>query len=217
MYTDDLPYMDEGYRITFPEPDPSDEYGIVMVGGNLSPGILLSAYEQGVFPWFEAHQPILWWNPPVRCILFPDNYHISKSMRRFICKTTYRVTRDRAFSQVIRSCKEIDRHGQQGTWITDDMVEAYEKLHQLGYAHSYEVWDGHTLAGGLYGIQMHHYFCGESMFSKASNTSKLAFFHLYQDLIVDRGFSFIDFQVTNSHSESLGTVEIPRDQFLSML
>ncbi len=204
-------------RITFPDPDPYDQYGIVLVGGNLSPGMLLSAYEQGVFPWFDPHQPILWWNPPRRCVLLPGRLHISKSMRRFIRKHTYTVSRDRAFERVIRACKEIYRPGQSSTWITEDMVEAYVRLHRLGYAHSYEVWDGEDLIGGLYGVQIRNYFCGESMFSVRSNTSKLALYHLYNDVILEQGFMFIDFQVTNSHSESLGAHDISRKRFLSMI
>jgi leucyl/phenylalanyl-tRNA---protein transferase len=214
---DDLPYLSDRYRITFPDPDPLDEYGIVMVGGNLSPGILLSAYEQGVFPWFDPHQPILWWNPPRRCILFPGNYHLSHSMRRFIRRTSLTVTCNTAFEQVIRACKEIPRPGQNGTWLTEDMVEAYQLLHELGYAFSYEVWDGARLAGGLYGLHMGHYFCGESMFTRVSNASKLAFHTLYTDLISHEGLDFIDFQVTNPHSESLGAVEIEREDFLALL
>ncbi len=213
----EIPYFDASVRVTFPDPDPDDEYGIVMVGGNLSPGMLLSGYEQGVFPWFEPHQPILWWNPPMRCVLFPGELHLSRSMRRFIRNNPYTVMKDTAFEQVIRACKEIPREGQRGTWITEDMVEAYIELHLLGYAHSYEVWDGEELAGGLYGIEMEHYFCGESMFSRRSNTSKLALMHLYEETIVQRGFSFIDFQVTNPHSESLGAREIPREAYLALL
>ncbi len=213
----EIPYFDESVRVTFPDPDPDDEYGIVLVGGNLSPGMLLSAYEQGVFPWFEPHQPILWWNPPVRCILLPGELHVSRSMQRFSKKTAFTVTKNRAFEQVIRNCKEISREGQQGTWITEDMVDAYTQLHLLGCVHSYEVWDGERLIGGLYGIEMSHYFCGESMFSYESNASKLALLYLYQEMIVEKGYSFIDFQVTNPHSESLGAREISRDAFIEML
>ncbi len=212
-----LPYFDEKVRVTFPDPDPDEEFGIVMVGGNLSPGMLISAYEQGVFPWFEPHQPILWWNPPFRCLLFPGELHMSKSMRRFMKRTNYRVTKNNSFSKVIRNCKEVPREGQQGTWITEDMVDAYTELHRLGFAHSYEVWDDDLLVGGLYGVEMRGYFCGESMFSYRSNASKLALVHLYREMIIEKGYAFIDFQVINPHSESLGAREIPRDEFLRMI
>lgn len=218
MHADDLPYLSSEYRIRFPDPDPDDEYGIVMVGGNLSPGILLSAYEQGAFPWYSAYQPILWWNPPRRCVMFPENYHVSRSMKKFLRKTDLQVTKNKACEQVIRSCKEIERPGQQGTWITEDVLEFFLRMHEIGYVHSYEVWDSEQqLVGGLYGLQMSHYFCGESMFAKVSNASKLAFHHLYQDVIISSGFSFIDFQVTNEHSERLGAIEIDRDDFLKLL
>lgn len=217
MNADELPYLSEEYRVRFPDPDEDDPYGVVLVGGNLSVGMLLSAYEQGVFPWFEAHQPILWWNPPRRCILPRGNLHVSRRMSRFIRTTdlTYKV--DTAFEEVIRACKQIVRPGQLGTWITEDMVEAYCELHRLGYAHSHEIWDADQLVGGLYGVALPHCFCGESMFTYRSNASKLALYHLYSSLMEDPLFRFIDFQVTSEHSESLGAIEVDRQEFLHLL
>jgi leucyl/phenylalanyl-tRNA--protein transferase len=218
MYSDQIPYLDEHYRITFPRPREDDEYGIVLVGGNLSPGMLLSAYEQGVFPWYDETQPILWWNPPKRCVLFHGELHISRSMKRFLNNHTYLVTVNRAFDRVIASCRDVKRPEGEGTWITDEVVEGYTRLHELGYAVSYEVWDQDGgLAGGLYGVQMDGYFCGESMFSYQSNTSKLALRHLYRDQLESGKSRLIDFQVTNDHSLRLGAREISRQKYLDLI
>ncbi|MDA3835673.1 MAG: leucyl/phenylalanyl-tRNA--protein transferase [Spirochaetales bacterium] len=217
MLAGDIPYIDERYRVRFPHPDPDDKYGIVLVGGNLSPGMLLSAYEQGVFPWYNEKEPILWWNPPLRSVLFPGELRLSGSMWKFIRKTKFSVTKNEAFEEVISACREMERPGQDGTWITEDIVTAYTRLHKLGYGCSYEVWNNDALAGGLYGLQMPGYFCGESMFSKKSNASKLALWHLYNDLLREEDFKLIDFQVTNPHSESLGAREIPRDEYLRII
>ncbi|MGM0432713.1 MAG: leucyl/phenylalanyl-tRNA--protein transferase [Spirochaetota bacterium] len=213
LYASELPYLDEHTRITFPPPREEDEYGIVLVGGNLSPGVLLSAYEQGVFPWYDEEHPILWWNPPWRCVLLPGELHISRSMRRFLRRHPYQVTRDTAFEAVITACQDTERPGQEGTWLTEEMVRAYIRLFRLGYAHSYEVWHGTDLVGGLYGVRTTRCFCGESMFSRVSNTSKLALWHLHRDVCDDPTCRLIDFQITNPHSESLGAHEIPRKEY----
>jgi leucyl/phenylalanyl-tRNA--protein transferase len=218
MYAEDIPHLGQDYRITFPAADERDPYGVVLVGGNLSEGMLLSAYEQGVFPWYGEDQPILWWNPPKRCVMFPGDLHISRSMRRLLHKHEYTVTFNTAFSRVIAACRDAPRPEDEGTWITEDIIHAYTRLHELGYAISYEVWDEkHELAGGLYGVQMPRYFCGESMFSRQSNTSKLALFRLYEDQFFKRNSILIDFQVANPHSLSLGAHDIDRSEYLRLI
>lgn len=218
MYADEIPHLSRDYRITFPSADEQDPYGVVLVGGNLSEGMLLSAYEQGVFPWYGEDEPILWWNPPKRCVMFPGDLHIPRSMRRFLRKHQYVVSFNTAFSQVIAACRDADRPEGEGTWITEDIIRAYTRLHELGYAVSYEVWDEDgQLAGGLYGVQMPRYFCGESMFSRQSNTSKLALYRLYEDQFHNRDSILIDFQVANPHSLRLGAHEIDRSEYLRLI
>lgn len=203
-------------ELFFPDVSEADEHGILAVGGDLSPERLLLAYQSGIFPWFEDDEPILWWSPPERMVLFPDELVVSKSMRSILRKELFTVTFNKDFRAVITSCSQIRRNGQNGTWITDNMIEAYVKLHELGYAKSVEVWQGGELVGGLYGIDLGTVFCGESMFSKVSNASKVAFITLVENLKI-RKYKLIDCQVHNDHLESLGAREIDRVDFMEIL
>lgn len=211
-----FPYLDERSRFRFPDPRAADAEGVVGVGGNLSPGMLLSAYEQGVFPWFSAGDPIVWWSPDPRFVLFPDALHVSASMRKVLSQGRFEVAFDRDFPAVIRACSRAPRPGQRGTWITEDMIGAYAALHALGWAHSAEARRGGELVGGCYGIRLGRAFFGESMFAKESNASKAAFLTLARALFGD-GVEFIDCQVPTDHLRSLGAREIPRGAFLDAL
>lgn len=203
-------------ELFFPDVSEADEHGILAVGGDLSPQRLMLAYQSGIFPWFDNDEPILWWSPPERMVLFPDELVISKSMRSILRKEVFTVTFNKDFRAVITNCSQISRNGQQGTWISEEMIEAYVKLHELGYAKSVEVWQNNELVGGLYGIDLGHVFCGESMFSRVSNASKVAFITLVENLKT-RKYKLIDCQVHNDHLESLGAREIERVQFMEML
>lgn len=203
-------------ELYFPPPASASAEGIVAIGGDLSPERLILAYRSGIFPWFEDDEPILWWSPPERMVLFPDELKISKSMRNIINRQMFRVTFNTAFKEVISNCRNIKRDGQPGTWITPDMVEAYCRLNELGFAKSVEVWQDDELVGGLYGIDLGHIFCGESMFSKASNASKIAFIALTKQLQL-ANYRLLDCQVYNEHLESLGAREIDREDFLEIL
>lgn len=200
----------------FPPPAQASPEGIVAIGGDLSPERLILAYHNGIFPWFEDDEPILWWSPPERMVLFFDELKVSKSMRNVINRGIFKVTFNTAFRQVITNCRTIKRDGQAGTWITGDMTEAYCRLHELGKAKSVEVWQDNELVGGLYGIDLGHIFCGESMFSKVSNASKVAFIALAKQLQI-ADYKLLDCQVYNDHLASLGASEIPREDFLKIL
>ncbi len=202
--------------LEFPSADNANADGLLAVGGDLSPERLLLAYKSGIFPWFNDDSLILWWSPDPRMILFPHKIRISKSMRQIMSGTRFTLTRNKCFREVLEACAEIERMGQEGTWITNSMKEAYLRLHELGFARSYEVWENKKLVGGLYGIDLGHVFCGESMFSKANNASKYAFINLARDL-EDRDYKFIDCQVYTKHLASLGAEEIPRKEFLKLL
>lgn len=216
MSADSVPYLGKDERLLFPDPDDSSD-GLVGAGGNLSPGMLLSAYEQGVFPWYSAEEPILWWSPQKRAVILPGSLHLSRSMKKHLAQKIYTVTVDTAFKQVITRCRDKERPGQEGTWITTEMVAAYVELNALGHAHSYEVWDAEgRLAGGLYGIRLGSVFCGESMFSDQPNSSKTALVYLYDEMMGE-GMTMIDCQILNPHIESLGAVLIDRDEFLRLL
>ena len=199
-------------KIEFPPYKEASPEGILALGGDLSPERLIYAYKRGIFPWYSEEYPILWHCPPERMVLFPDELKISKSMKRLLNKGLYTLTENRAFEQVINNCKTIKRKESFGTWITDDMEQAYIRLHKLGYAKSIEVWLEDELVGGLYGIELGSVFFGESMFSLRSNTSKLAFIHLARC-----GYDLIDCQVYNGHLASLGAREIDREDFLKYL
>lgn len=208
----DFPYLSERERFPFPEPQDGWD-GVVGVGGNLSPGMLLSAYEQGVFPWFGPEDPIIWHSPDPRFVLFPEALHVSASMKRLLKAGRFELALDRDFPAVIRGCAAAPRQGQSGTWITDDMIGAYCALHSLGWAHSAEAYRDGRLVGGCYGIALGNVFFGESMFARESNASKAAFLSLAATLFSD-GVSFIDCQVRTEHLASLGAEDIPRSRFL---
>ncbi len=203
-------------ELFFPPVETASPEGIIAFGGDLSAERLLLAYNSGIFPWFEDDEPILWWSPPERMVLFFEDLKISKSMRTIIYQKKFKVTFNTAFREVILNYKKISRKDQIGTWITDNMVEAYCKLHELGIAKSVEVWENDELVGGLYGVDLGHVFCGESMFSKVSNASKMAFIALAKQLEM-ANYRLLDCQVYNDHLASLGCVEIDREDFLSVL
>jgi len=200
----------------FPPIEDVSEEGIIAVGGDLSPGRLISAYSRGIFPWFSDDEPIIWWSPDPRFVLFPEKLKVSKSMKTLFNKNAFRVTFDTSFQEVIKACSIAPRKEQDGTWITNDMVEAYCELHRLGYAHSVEVWKGEDLVGGLYGVSLGTSFFGESMFSKVSNASKYGFIKLV-DRLVEINFELIDCQVFTEHLKSLGAEEVERSEFLDLL
>ncbi|NRT14043.1 leucyl/phenylalanyl-tRNA--protein transferase [Flavobacterium sp. 28A] len=200
----------------FPHVSLTHSSGIIALGGDLSPQRLLLAYKSGIFPWFEDGEPITWWSPNPRMVLFLDELVVTKSMRNIFNRDTFTVTFNQNFREVIANCQQIKRDGQNGTWITNDMIEAYCKLHELGIAKSVEVWQDGQIVGGLYGIDLGHIFCGESMFSKVSNASKVAFITLVRHLQKEN-YKLLDCQVYNEHLESLGCREIPRQDFISIL
>ena len=211
-----MPIFSLSQELIFPPVSYAEEDGLLAVGGDLSPQRLLLAYRSGIFPWFSQNSPILWWSPDPRFVLFPDRLRISKSMKQVLRQKRFLLTCDRAFVQVIDSCKKIPRKGQPGTWITKEMQAAYTELHHLGYAHSVEAWRENKLVGGLYGIALGGCFFGESMFATESNASKAAFIYLVQNL-QERGYSFVDCQVYTSHLESLGAEMLPREVFIEKL
>ncbi|UCH80385.1 MAG: leucyl/phenylalanyl-tRNA--protein transferase [Nitrospiraceae bacterium] len=196
----------------FPPPELADESGLLAVGGDLCEERLLLAYSRGIFPWYSGHDPILWWSPDPRLVLFPDELRVSRSLKQTINKEIFRVTMDRAFESVIKACATIHRKENGETWITGDMIDAYTGLHKSGYAHSVESWYKGELVGGLYGISLGSAFFGESMFARKSNASKVAFVHLVQQLSRWH-FTLIDCQITTAHLTSFGAREISRDEF----
>ncbi|MFP3958531.1 MAG: leucyl/phenylalanyl-tRNA--protein transferase [Spirochaetaceae bacterium] len=214
--SESFPYLSEHRRITFPSPEEADAHGLVAAGGNLSPGLLLSAYSQGIFPWYSEGEPILWWSPDPRFVLFPDELHVAKSLRRTLNHGAFSVTLDQAFQEVIVACSVAPRRGQVGTWITDEMIEGYTTLYELGYAHSLEVWERGTLAGGLYGVSLGGMFFGESMFARVSDASKVGFVVLARALR-ERGFDCIDCQMYTGHLARFGAREMSRSAFLGLL
>ena len=203
-------------ELFFPPVSEANSDGILAIGGDLSPERLLLAYKSGIFPWFEEGEPIFWWSPNPRMVLFLDELVVSKSMRNVLNRNIFKVTFNQNFREVISNCQQVKRDGQNGTWITNDMIEAYCKLHELGIAKSVEVWQNDELVGGLYGIDLCHVFCGESMFSKVSNASKVAFIALVNQLKKDN-YKVLDCQVYNEHLESLGCREIDRTDFMEIL
>jgi len=211
----DFPYLDETIRFSFPDPEAWDD-DIISIGGNLSPGMLLSAYEQGIFPWYNPGDPLLWQSPDPRCIIFPDKLHISSSMKKIIKQKIFDITFDKDFAGVIKGCSEIQRHNQNGTWISDDIIKAYTELHRLGWTHSAEAWQDGELVGGCYGMLMGRCFIGESMFSKKNNASKAAFLSLAV-LLFEHSVEFIDCQVPTKHLMSLGGEIMARSDFLELL
>ena len=202
-------------QLVFPPVHLAEPDGLLAVGGDLSADRLLLAYRSGIFPWYEGEH-ILWWCPDPRFVLSPKELKISKSMSVLLKKSAFEFTINKAFTQVINQCKTISRKEQDGTWITDDVKRAYTRLHELGFAHSAEVWQDGELAGGLYGIRLGKMFFGESMFSKKSNASKYAFISYVQQL-KSEGVELIDCQVHTEHLESLGAKMIDRSEFISLL
>jgi leucyl/phenylalanyl-tRNA--protein transferase len=190
--------------------------GLLAVGGDLSRERLLLAYHSGIFPWFSDDEPPLWWSPDPRFVLFPEELKVSKSMKKVLTSGQFEFRTNTAFDQVIQNCMTVDRPGQDGTWITNDIVAAYTDLHQIGFAHSAEAWQDDQLVGGLYGIRMGNVFFGESMFSRASNASKFAFINWVQ-LLQAQGVRLIDCQVHTEHLESLGARMISRQEFTGLL
>lgn len=203
-------------NLFFPAVDEATDEGILAFGGDLSPEWLQLAYQSGVFPWFNEGEPIIWWAPSTRMVLFLDELVVSKSMRNILSRNVFTITFNENFREVISNCRSIKRAGQNGTWISDEMIDAYCKLNELGVAKSVEVWQNGELVGGLYGIDLGHVFCGESMFSKVSNASKIAFISLVQQLRKD-DYRLLDCQVYNEHLESLGCREIAREDFRTIL
>ncbi len=203
-------------EIFFPPVEDASLEGIVAVGGDLSVARLNLAYKCGIFPWFNEDEPILWWSPPERMVVVPSIYKVSKSIRNLLNQNKFKVTFNQNFRDVILGCKQIDRPGQDGTWLSDDFVESYTKLHVMGIAKSVEVWQDDELVGGLYGIDLGHVFCGESMFSKVPNASKIAFVSLI-NYLKENNYKLLDCQVHNDHLEKLGAFEVSRDVFMRVL
>lgn len=201
-----LEFPDVSLALT--EPD-----GLLAAGGDLSPSRILAAYQQGIFPWFSPGEPILWWSPNPRTVVIPEQFHLSRSMKKQLHKNIFTVTFDQQFKQVMRECA-APRDKQDGTWISDDIIESYHTLHQAGFAHSVEVWQNNQLVGGLYGITLGRIFFGESMFSRVSNASKTGFAHLVFQLKC-WDFELIDCQVESEHLLSLGAINMEREEFVS--
>lgn len=205
-------------REHFPPVDQADDQGLLAVGGDLTPHRLIDAYNSGIFPWYDESQPILWWSPDPRMVLFPEKLKVSKSMQQLLKKEAFKVTFNEAFGDVVDQCSRIYRKGQEGTWITPEMKNAYLVLHQLGLAKSVEVWQDGELVGGLYGILLKdkNVFCGESMFAHVSNASKYGFIK-YVRKLREQGVRLIDCQIYTAHLESLGAEEVEREAFMKFL
>ncbi|MDN3664674.1 leucyl/phenylalanyl-tRNA--protein transferase [Algibacter miyuki] len=201
-------------EIVFPDVSEASPEGVLAIGGGLETERLLLAYQSGIFPWFDDDEPIVWWSPDPRFVLFPKQLKVSKSMRQVLRNTDFEVTINKDFRSVITECSKMKRQGQAGTWITEGMIDAYVKLHELGYAKSVEVWRNDVLVAGLYGVDLNNgVFCGESMFTKESNASKVGFITFIQNT----NYRLIDCQVYTNHLESLGAEEVDREVFLSYL
>ena len=203
-------------QLHFPEVESANAEGLLAAGGDLSPERLLLAYQNGIFPWFNEDSLILWWSPDPRMVLYPKEIKISKSMRKVLNSNQFTLTKNTCFEQVLQACAGVKREGQKGTWITNDMKEAYQNLHHEGFAKSYEVWENEKLVGGLYGVDLGHVFCGESMFSTVSNASKFAFIKMAQELD-EKEYKLIDCQLYTNHLASLGAREIARNDFVKYL
>lgn len=211
-----MPVFQLDNSLWFPSPETYEDHGIVAIGGDLGTERLILAYNSGLFPWYNVDEPILWWSPKERMVLRPGEEKVSKSLRNILNRNLFTVTADQAFSDVINECQKIPRKGQDGTWLNDEMKQAYQELHREGFAHSIECWQGDQLVGGLYGVSLGRVFCGESMFSKASNASKVAFIKMCRKL-GELDFELIDCQVYNQFLASLGAYEIGRSEFLEIV
>jgi leucyl/phenylalanyl-tRNA--protein transferase len=203
-------------ELYFPPVEEASYEGILAIGGDLSVKRLLLAYENGIFPWYNENEPILWWSPSERMVVNPNDYKVSKSLRNIINRNIFEVTINKDFEAIIKNCQKIERKEQDGTWISNEVIKSYTKLHQLGKAMSFEVWQNSELVGGLYGVDLGHVFCGESMFSKVSNASKVAFVKLI-DYLKQNNYKLLDCQVHNDHLEKLGAFEISRESFMKIL
>jgi leucyl/phenylalanyl-tRNA--protein transferase len=201
---------------SFPPPSEAESDGLLAVGGDLSPRRLLAAYSQGIFPWYDEGQPILWFSPDPRVVLYPGQVRRSRGLRRTLARTPVRLTADSAFEQVMRACADAPRPGQEGTWITEDMIDGYVRLHDLGFAHSVEAWIGDELVGGVYGVSLGAYFSGESMFHKVSGAS-LACLNALLEQLAAWDFELFDCQMETPHVMRLGAVRLPREWFLERL
>lgn len=202
--------------IEFPDPNLSDQEGLVAYGGNLSPDMILSAYVQGIYPWFNHDSEILWWSPNPRMVLYPEKFKYRKSLRNSIKKQKFEFSRNKCFNEVIKKCASVKRKGQDGTWITANMIKAYSKLHQMGVAHSFETFQNGELVGGLYGLRIGAMFFGESMFSLVNDSSKAAL-HELVNYCIDQGIVVIDVQQSTNHLRSLGAEDIQREKFLEVV
>ena len=200
----------------FPNPNNADENGIVAFGGDLNPLRVIEAYKKGIFPWFESDKNLIWWSPDPRMILYCDKFNISKSFKVFLKKCAFRITFNKEFEEVINLCANIKRINQKGTWITKGLINSFIELHRMGKAISVEVWQDDEIVGGLYGLDLGDVFCGESMFSKSSNASKVALYYLNQEL-KKNNYRFIDCQVPSEHLKSLGGEIIKRENFINLL
>jgi len=202
--------------IEFPPHERANHDGLLAVGGDLEVETLLTAYARGIFPWYAEDQPVLWWSPDPRMVLFPHQFYISKRLRRRLAQPKYRFSRDEAFAAVVRCCADIPRAGQQGTWIFPEMIEAYMQLHEQGFAHSFEVWEADLLVGGLYGVLLNQTFFAESMFSRQRDGSKMAMAKMVECALLEN-WVMIDCQFYTDHLASLGAAEISRQEFLQRL
>jgi leucyl/phenylalanyl-tRNA--protein transferase len=211
-----MPVFRLSSNLSFPPPHLAIGEGLLAVGGDLSIKRLVTAYRQGIFPWYAEDDPILWWSPDPRMVLYPDELHVPRSLRRIVRRQIFSITLDQAFGQVIRGCAGIRGPDHPGTWIVPEMITAYEELHAVGLAHSVEAWQGDALVGGLYGVSLGGSFFGESMFSRISNASKVALVRLVEGLHRE-GFQLIDCQVATAHLMQFGAREIPRDHFMQDL
>lgn len=211
-----MPALDIEGRFLFPPVESSSREGIVCAGGNLSPGVILSAYRQGIFPWYSDEDPLLWWSPDPRFVVLPETLHVPSRAKRLLKHHGFYLSLDRDFPAVIRACASTERPGQGGTWIIEDMIDAYTRLHRLGYAHSVEVTREGQLVGGLYGVSLGNAFFGESMFSAESGASKVGFLSLAL-MLFEQGFTLIDSQVHTDYLASMGGVALPRKEYLKRL
>jgi leucyl/phenylalanyl-tRNA--protein transferase len=212
----DFPFLTENQRFKFPPPEKAKHHSVVAWGGNLSPGMLLSAYEQGLFPWYGKDDPVIWHCPDPRFVVFPEKLHVSRTMQKILRQNVFTVTFDKDFPGVINSCSQVKRPGQNSTWITPDIIEAYTELHRLGWAHSVEAYLEGELAGGCYGVLIGKVFFGESMFHLKPNASKAAFI-TFARMLFEKGIRLIDCQQQTAHLGSLGAEDISRTKFIALL
>lgn len=209
-------FLLDSEEIAFPDPALYDfEGGLLAMGGDLSPERIWFAYQNGIFPWFNPEDDILWWCPDPRFVLFPEDLKISKSMKKILREGKFTFTENKCFEEVMKNCQAAERKGQDGTWITDEMIKSYSTLHRYGKAKSIEVWENDELVGGLYGVDLGHIFCGESMFAKVSNASKAGFIYFVEKYKIE--YQLIDCQIYTEHLASLGAKEIPKREFLKIL